>query len=260
MWWNPTLDDFKSFDGSLADGLGELSRSKYLSFQKMMMSLENRIEEYKTTRQKPNNLLLAIAKAMRDACIRLGSLKTTFSEMRFGVTEFQRYYLEVRGCLDYLEIYKPRMDGLKPAAETVANCVGASTNIARVVQDFHTAGLPIWFLRPSTLWDNPYTCNILEVVTPLNPADLLCVSPHDPPYPPIFRGLATDPDRHAAIHAYSRTWLVFKDPFGVDSSKGESNRLWYKHFLISFKVSKPLTIRSTDRDKMARPEGSQSSA
>jgi hypothetical protein len=218
IWWNPTHDDFKSFDGSLVDGLGELSRTKFLLFRAMMMSLENRVEDYKKTSPKANNLLSSLVKAMQDACLRLGSLKTTYSEMRFGVTEFQHYYLEVRGCLDYLEIYKPRMDGLKPPAETVLNCVRAFTNIARVVQDFHMAGLPIWFLRPAKIWDSPVQCNILEVVAPLNPGDVLCVSKYDPPFPVIFCGHTTNPGKHLAIHSYSRTWLVFKDPFG--SSKG----------------------------------------
>lgn len=220
MWWNPTRDDFKSFDGGLVDGLGELSRSRLFSLKALMMVLESRIEDYRKTAPKPNNLLLSLLKAMQDAYIHLASLKTTFFEMRFGVTEFQRYYVELRGCLDYLELYKPRMDGQKPAAETVANCVGAFTNIARVVQDFHTAGLPIWFLQPTTIWDSPCECNIVEIVTPLNPSDILCVSQHDPPIPPIFCGYATNPNRHAAIHSYSRTWLVFKDPFGGKSSNG----------------------------------------
>ena len=220
MWWDPTCDDFKSFDGSVVDGLGELDRSKFLSLQEMMMSLEDRFTDYRKAFPKPNKLLLSIVKAMQDACIRLGSLKTTFSEMRFGVTEFQRYFLEVLGCLDYLEIYLPRMEGQKPAAETVVNCIGAFTNIPRVVQDFHAAGLPIWFLRPSKTWDGPFGCNILEVVTPLNPADTLCVSQHDPPFSPIFRGFATEPEKHAAIHVYSQGWLVFKDPFVGESSKG----------------------------------------
>jgi hypothetical protein len=217
MWWNPTRDHFKSFDSSLVDGLGELSRTKFLSFQAMATTLEDRVENYKKT-SKPNNLLSSLVKAMQDACLRLGSLKTTYSEMRFGVTEFQRYYLEARGCLDYLELYKPRMDGQRPPADTVSNCVGAFTSTARVVQDFHTAGLPIWFLRPAKVWDSPVECNVLEVVAPLNPTDVLCVSQHDPPFPPIFRGFATDPHKHLAMHSYSRTWLVFKDPFGP--SKG----------------------------------------
>ena len=219
MWWNPTRDDFKTFDAGLVDGLGELSRAKFLLFQTMMTGLENRLEDYKKTTPKPNHLLSTLVKAMHDACHRLGSLKTTYSEMRFGVTEFQRYYLEARGCLDYLELYRPRMDGEKPPAETVANCVGAFTNVAHVAQDFHTAGLPVWLLRPSKLWDTPVQSNILDIVTPINPADTLIVSQNVPPFPVVYRGLATHPDKHSAIHMYSRTWLVFKDPF-ADSSKG----------------------------------------
>jgi hypothetical protein len=220
MWWDPSRDDFESFNGSLVDGLGELSRLKYFSLKEMMTSLESRLDDFKKTAAKPNSLLLSLEKAMQAACVRLGSLKTTFSEMRFGITEFQRYYLKVRGCLDYLEIYKPRMDGRKPAAETVANCVGSFTNIPRIVQDFQTAGLPVWFLRPSKIWETPVNCNILEITVPLKPADVLCVSQHDPPFAPIYRGPATDYRRHSAIHDHSRMWLVFKDPFQGESSKG----------------------------------------
>ena len=156
MWWDPTRNDFETFDRGLIDGLGQLLKSKNFLLKEMMTSLESRIEDYKKTTLKPNPLLISVAKAMQSACVRLGSLKTTFSEMRFGVTEFQRYFLETRGCLDYLEIYKPCMQGAAAEAETVANCVGAFTNIPSVVQDFHAAGLPIWFLRSTKLWKDPY--------------------------------------------------------------------------------------------------------
>ena len=150
---------------------------------------------------------------MQDAFTRLHWLKTPFTEMRVGVTEFQRYYLELHGCLDYLEIYRPRMEGIKPPAESVVNCMGAITNIASVVQDFYTAGLPVWFLRPSKVWDSPVRCNVLKTVAPLNPDDVLCVSDHYPPFPGIFYGYATDPKRHLACYSQSRKWLVFQDPF-----------------------------------------------
>jgi len=218
MWWDPTCDDFKSFDGSLVDGLGELSGSKLLSLRKMMSGMQDRIEDHKRAFSNPNKLLLLLARAMQDAFTRLDSLKTTFTEMRVGVTEFQRYYLEVYGCLDYIEIYKPRMDGARPPAESVVNCMGAFTNIPRIVQDFYVAGLPVWLLRPSTVWDSAVRCNILKIVTPLNPDDVLCVSEHYPPFPAIFDGSATDPQRHGACYAHSRMWLIFKDPFG--GSKG----------------------------------------
>jgi hypothetical protein len=213
MWWDPSSDDFEVLSGSIVNGLGQLSGSKLLSLQKMMSSIEDRIKDHKQAFLNPNTLLLSLVRAMQDSFGRLKGLKTTFTEMRVGVTEFQRYYLEIYGCLDYLEIYKPRMDGERPPAESVVNCMGAITHIPRIVQDFCTAGLPVWFLRPSSDWDSPMRCNILEVVTPLDPADVLCVSDHDPPFPAIFKGSQSDPKRQTAFYDHSRMWLVFKDPF-----------------------------------------------
>ena len=221
MWWDPTHDDFETFDGSIVDGLGELLKLKLLLFEALMKGLEDRVEEYKKGRDLldlPNKFLLSMVKAMQDAYVCIASLKTSFTEMRFGITEFQRYFLEVAGCLDYLVLYKPHMDRIKPSATTVANCVGAVTNLPRVVQDFHNAGIPIWFLRPKKSWASPISCNILKVITPLIPADLVCVSEHDPPFPPIFHGTMTRYERHSAIHRYSRQWLAFKDPFGNKST------------------------------------------
>ncbi|KAF8805828.1 hypothetical protein BYT27DRAFT_7257876 [Phlegmacium glaucopus] len=137
MWWDPTRDDFKSFSSSLIDGLGELSGSRLLLLQTMMSNMEDRIEQHKRASPFPNKLLPLLTRAMQDTFIHLSSLKTTFTQMRIGITKFQWYYLEIHGCLDYLELYKPRMDGAKPAAETVANCIGAITNILHIVQDFH---------------------------------------------------------------------------------------------------------------------------
>jgi hypothetical protein len=218
LWWDPTRDDFKSFSGSLVDGLGELSGSKLLSLRKMMSCLESRIEDHRKAFPNPNKLLLVLVRAMQDSFTRLDSLKTTFTEMRVGISEFQRYYLEVHGMLDYMEIYKPRMDGARCPAESVENCVGAFTHIPRIAQDFYTAGLPVWLLRPSTVWDTAARCNILKIITPLDPANILCVSEHFPPFPSIFYGPPNDPKRHAAVLDHSRMWLVFKDPFG--GSKG----------------------------------------
>jgi hypothetical protein len=218
MWWDPTGDDFESFGGGLVNGIGELTGSKKSSLREMIRSLESRIEDHKKAFSDPNQFLSLLVRAMQDSFTRLDSLKTTFTEMRLGVTEFQRYYLEVCGCLDYLEIYKPRMEGKKPPAECVANCIGTITNTPSIVQHFHTAGLPVWFLRPTTFWDSPARCNILEIVTPLDPADLLCVMEHFPRFPEIFYGSPNDPKRYNAIYTYSRKWLVFKDPFGVPKS------------------------------------------
>ena len=80
------------------------------------------------------------------------------------------------------------------------------------------AGVPVWFLRPSTVWDSSVRCNILKTVTPLDPVDILCVEDHYPPFRTIFYGFLTEPERHSTFYNYSQMWLVFKDPFG--SRKG----------------------------------------
>jgi hypothetical protein len=180
----------------------------------MMSSIDNRIKDHKRAFPNPNNLLLLLARALQDLFTCLDSLKTTFTEMTIGVTKFQCYYLELYGCLDYLKIYKPHMDGEKPPAESVMNCMGAITNIPCIVQDFYTAGLPVWLIRPSAAWDSPVRCNILEIVTPLKSDDVLCVSEKYLPFPAIFYGSPTDPKRHGAFYTQSWKWLVFKDPFG----------------------------------------------
>jgi hypothetical protein len=214
MWWNPTRDDFRPLKNDVMEGLGQLSLSYLWKFEEMMKETEDKITEYRKTTSKPNPLLFLLAISMRHALFRLRSLKSAFGQMRFGVTEFQRYYLETHALLDYLQIYKPRMDGAQLAETGVANCIGAFTNVPRVAQDFKTAGLPVWLVHP---WETgPFPHNVLQVVTPLDPVNSLCISQHDPPFPVIYRGYMNTFEKHDAIHCYSRTWLVFKDPFQGD--------------------------------------------
>jgi hypothetical protein len=211
MWWNPTRDDFRPLQNDFLEGLGQLSLSNIWKFEEKMKETEDKITEYCKTTSHTNPLLLLLATSMRHALFRLRSLKSAFGQMRFVVTEFQRYYLEIYALLDHLQIYKPHMDGAQPAATAVSNCIGVFTNIPRVAQDFMTAGLPVWLMHPWTTGPFPY--NILKAVTPQDPIHSLCISRQDPPFPVIFRGYMNTPEKHDAIHCYSRTWLVFKDPF-----------------------------------------------
>jgi hypothetical protein len=210
MWWNPTRAEFFPLENGVLDGLGQLSTSIYWTFQEMSKGLKERVEIYKK-KSKSTSQLSLLVRAMDDALTRMGSLKSPFGLMWFKITEFQRIYLEIYALLDYLEIYKPRMDGHQLPATTVANCIGAFTNIPQIAQFFHIAGLPIWFIQP--LKPGPFPYNVLAIVTPLDPADALCISPHEPPFPVIYRGYMNAREKHDAIQSYSRKWLVFKDPF-----------------------------------------------
>ena len=93
MWWNPTQSDFISTSNNLVNGLGSLAPGKFEKLCHCKNELMRRIDDYKTKTMSLNHVLLALAKAMLHACVWLSCLMTTFFEMKFGITEFQQYYL-----------------------------------------------------------------------------------------------------------------------------------------------------------------------
>ena len=128
----------------------------------------------------PNISVIYLISSINFNHMPMGSLKSLFGFMRSKVTEFQCLYLELYALLDYLEIYKPCMDGHQPPATTVTNCIGAFTNMPHITQYFHRAGLHIWFLQPGKTGPFPY--NALSVISPLDPTDSLCFSAWPPPF------------------------------------------------------------------------------
>jgi hypothetical protein len=216
MWWNPTRGDFVSSEGGVLDGLGKLSRARYTQFQSIRWKIVDRVNEYRKKTRNPNPWAFSLERTLVHACTRLGTLSTTFTQVELGVTDFQRCYLELHGLLDYLEIYHPRMEGTLPAATMVEKCVRTFAVSPRVVQDFFTAGIPVWFLQPCRTGQFPY--NVLNIVTPFEPADFLCLEHHNPPFPVIYDGSSDVRDKHDALLRFSQTLSLFKDPFQHESS------------------------------------------
>ena len=211
MWWNPTQGDFVVWSGGVVDGIGLLRQTRYSRFEEMKKELDIRITTYHT-KNPPHELLLLLARDMANVLTRLGSLKTTFDQMVFGVTEFQRCYLETVGLLDYLEIYRLRKYGFLPASttSTVANCVGVITDKPNVVQDFFNAGLPVWFCQPK----RPGQYIVIDVVDhPFEPSSFVCVDKAGPHFPVVYDGPLDACEKHNAVHRFTRSWFTFKDPF-----------------------------------------------
>ena len=220
MWWDPTESDFTHCPNGLVHGLGQLSKNMLEKFDACREELVKRIDEYKVKTSSPNYYLLALSKAMNHAGIRLGCIPSSFREMNFGVTEFQRYYLEMLGILDYLEVYKPRIDGAAARASTASadNRIGIFTSNARVAQEFYDAGLPVWFIRETTkLIENPNIHpNVLKLVETRRPEQFLVITESTPPFPVIYRGHTNKPQKYASMHVFSRTWMVYQDPFSQE--------------------------------------------
>ncbi|KAF9040965.1 hypothetical protein BJ165DRAFT_1406932 [Panaeolus papilionaceus] len=240
MWWDPTPNDFVALTGGILLGTGSLATNLLNVFRAMEQQLQHTLD-----------LIATIATALSNALIRLSSLKTLYMQMRFTVTEFQQYYLELVGLLDYMEIYQPRMQGWLPAASTVDDHVGVFTLNETVVQDFYRAGLPVWYLHP---WKGgPFDRNVLQIVSPTQSDARM--DDYDPPFPTIYTGLLGGREVLDTIHHFSRNWLSCKDPFqgnGVQvNPPGKISTSWKS---IYIKHSMPVPAPSS----LPRPEGSNS--
>ena len=131
----------------------------------------------------PQNASPPLVKWLERDLLQLQSVYTTFRQTEFIVWDVQRMWLELQAVLDYMEIYKPQMDGHTPAAVWVADTISVFTSSIRIAQDFFITGLPCWLIRPSSQITNQ---KIIQVVDLWNPEDQLTLAQHPFPYPVIF--------------------------------------------------------------------------
>ena len=221
IWWEPTRDHFVLCrdEGAIIRGLGKLSNTKIFTLRASVDLLLDRVERYRSN-APPNRIppiLEPDVKMMEHGLTRLQSVYTNFRQMEFGVRDVQRIWLEIMAMLDYMEIFKLKMDGLLgnwPPAQ-VADTIGAFTNDLRVAQDLFLAGLPYWLIRPLSDFTNQ---NILKIVHLCNADKYLTVKDHQFPYPVIFEGPATSIEKFQTIHHYGWNFLCYADSFNIPIS------------------------------------------
>jgi hypothetical protein len=224
IWWEPTHKDFIPLRDSASPirGLGKLADSKLGELKSSVSVLLSRVQAFMANPSKfraPPSLG-PMVKMIEHGLVRLGSVWTNFRQMAFGVRDVQRCWLDLMAMLDYMEVYKPRMDSAWLAVGSppvkVADTVGVFTTDIRVAQDFFRAGLPFWLTRPAS--DLGQT-NILAAVPLLAPHhNGICFESHRFNYPVIYQGPASSTQKHEAILRYARNFLRYPDPFALHTS------------------------------------------
>ena len=233
IWWEPTHSDFILLRDPTSPirGLGKLSDLKLGELKSSVSVLLSRVQVFMSNPSKSRapRTLGPLVKMIEHGLVRLGSLWTNFRQMAFGVRDVQRCWLDLMAMLDYMEVYKPRMDSARlavgsPPAE-VADTVGVFTNDIRVAQDFFHPGLPFWLIRPAS--DLGQT-NILAVAPLAAPRySGICFESHRFNYPIIYQGPATSSQKHEAILQYARNFLRYPDPFALNTSKTNTSPSGY---------------------------------
>jgi hypothetical protein len=244
MWWEPTHNDFILLRDPTSPirGLGRLADSRLGELNSSVSVLLSRVQVFMAnpSKSRPPPTLGPLVKMIEHGLVRLQSVWTNFRQMAFGVRDVQRCWLELMAMLDYMEVYKPRMDSARlavgsPPAE-VANAIGIFTNDIRVAQDFFHAGLPFWLIRPASELGQT---NILAAVPPSVPrCDGICFEAHRFNYPIIYRGPASSTEKHDAILQYARNFLRYPDPFALDTSKIDTPPSGHMESSAKLQVSK----------------------
>jgi hypothetical protein len=211
MWWNPTPPFFDRSSNTLLSGMGRLCPTICAELRTAVETLLQRVKNYEADpAYGPVPYLAGYKMAMTQGVGRLENVAASYRDIVFGVAEVQRYFLETTALLDFMQIYKPRMDGTAPAATEVADTIGVFAWKIGIVQDCVTAGIPVWFIRPSSSFDDQ---NIHRVVTPIAPSDVLKMDDFKPKFRTIFVGESSDAAKYTAFHTYSRSYLQYPNPF-----------------------------------------------
>lgn len=236
IWWTPTAGDFicPPTTGPVS-GLGKLCQRQYNQLRTSVIFLHHRVKKYldsiPSSRVPPD--LKPSAKWIEQVLDQLHSVYMSFRHIQFVVRDLQRLWLNTWALLDYMEIYKPRMDGNAPANDGVADTIGTYTMSIRVAQDMFLAGLPCWLIRPSTQFADDKIFKIGEI---FHPKDYFVLDPHPFDYPVIFQGPATSPEKDQRIYSFARTFLCLQDPFAMScppSSTPTSSSLGPSQSLLS---------------------------
>ncbi|KAF9037168.1 hypothetical protein BJ165DRAFT_1408565 [Panaeolus papilionaceus] len=217
IWWDPTPDDFVPSYRGIITGIGSVHKRQLNLLQRVEAEMQKRVDRYLNASPKPtDNATQQISLQryhMENSYIRLCSLKTSYVETVFTVTEFQRYCLEILGFLNFMEIYRPRLAGSQLGSNKADHVMGCFTWDSRAAQELFKAGVPVWFLRR---WQGnvyPYDNNILKIVDFTQPHPSILKECAIVALPTLFRGHMTDEGRYNAIWNRSMARLNPEDPF-----------------------------------------------
>ena len=213
MWWQLTREGFSLSTRGIVTGIGLISSTKLAQISRLVKDLQSRATAYLKNDRFPKKAegVMVLSNALEQGITRLESLPMSLQQAGFCLSHVQRLYLELVALLDYITIYKLRIDGHLPAATQVASTMGVITENPMVAQDFIRAGLPVWLIR--SYKEVPAT-RIDALKMPRQPADL-CMEDAHLAHDTMFVGKADDPNKYLTISRYIHYFFRYPNPFDL---------------------------------------------
>ncbi|TFK59424.1 hypothetical protein BDN72DRAFT_905856 [Pluteus cervinus] len=229
IWYTPEQTHFTPSRHN--PSIGRLDTSHRETLRAVVFELRDRAHAY-TKRDPKLDLIRSLRQSLSYGISRVENVPTCFGVMVWAVRAVQRCWLELRGALDYMEIFKPRMDGvLEPydAHAIPAQTIGAFIYIHEVARSFFTAGLPYWFIEDrNRLADQ----NVRMTVAVTSPHSCIAMDQWIPTSPTIWTGPASSFLKVRAIHRDEGKYLSYPNPFNTSP-------------VMSTSTSNPSTAEST---------------
>ena len=190
MWTVPVEDvHFQLIEGSAIKCLGLLSKEFVDPISALVDATSTRVRARNIRNPVPDARSLPwLENAMSQACDRLRSFPSTFRDTVFQCAQVQRYWLMCEAFLLYEELIHDNSSPSNPLMlPTRHNLMGGLTTSPETVQRLFHAGIPIWFLRPtSSLLPSTRLSPLQEVRPPRN----ICSEPMDGVESVVYYGLA----------------------------------------------------------------------
>ncbi|KAJ7235745.1 hypothetical protein B0H12DRAFT_1076019 [Mycena haematopus] len=217
MWWDPAVEDFTTGnnDRTITGQFGHLTDTRLDALSKAIDDLRLDYDAYvaeatenKTAHAIPS-FLRTLMYSLRAALERLRLVPSTFEQAVLAVRNLQRSFLETDAIIEYMRVYKPRMEAATgDAPRANVTLMGAYTGNPREAQQLHQAGIPYWYIRTADKFSTEKINELVDVVGPSQ----LDLEPH-PLHPTLCRSTNDTDAKLEAIRKCSLSAEWYEDPY-----------------------------------------------
>ncbi|KAJ8094114.1 hypothetical protein PM082_023322 [Marasmius tenuissimus] len=223
-WWDePPLWAFVEEADSAIQGMGQWTAIYVDDFAKDCYILHEKVALYlaslKSQGKQGNAVVLALDRQLLQTLRHIQSISLPRHVARQLWSFFQRWYLELVGALDWIELYQPVMEGRKAvsisSSTKAASAMGAFVYSVADCEFLFQANLPFWYVRSSK---HQNTKRLDAMVDPITPESLRMTMDDlvSPTRQVIYEGPSADIRKAASIEKFGLTILdVGGNPFAV---------------------------------------------
>lgn len=225
LWWTPSRNSFRKSSRGGVVGVGFLVGPQIKTLKALKDSIKVEARSFLDVPRETPVLVKSFFISMIHSWVRLDAYPSTLAEKIIELAEFQRNWLELKGSLTFCRDIFPKLSITTEPEGAPLETLGCLTTSDTVAQLFYAVNLPVWLVRDGEKFMGGGV-RIDKVVKPHKAETELELSlwPYNE-FPPLYSGNASQPQRYLVQHQFTRSRMIWKDPWGDTVESGTHNRL-----------------------------------